>query len=652
MYTTNRVRMSGLYSGIDTDALIKQLMTSESAKLNKMTGTKTRTEWKKAAYTDFNNVLRKFREEQLSVLSSKANMLSKASYNVMNLKYANEKQPYFTVSAGTSAKAGTHTIDYIKQLAAGAKSQGESGVSGSEDGFSDLTKTLDEVFGNKVSAYNEFEINGVNFSFTSDSTLQQVMDRVNSSKAGVTMSYSQLTDSFSIESTTAGAKSGLVIKTIEGNLFSDDTAVDKKGVLGFKGGGIGVTSGRADEKSLANEGNSELGLDRVIAGLNSRERVQTGAGGLIEFTIATNNGTETFSFDANKATLNDIMKEVNESSLGVKFSYNAEADAFTLMSDGTATSIDITGQTGNLFGDGTTEGVLGINLGTYAADDNVIQTVTGKDAILSIDGVEVTRSSNKFSIDGLNFNLQRVFNATADPAAVESFSVTQDLDKAVENIREFVSAINTVVTSLYTSYYEKAVRGFDPLTDEEKDALTEKEVEKWETEAKKGLMRRDPYMGNLMNEIRSMFSSDMGGYGFMSEIGITTSAYKIGEPFQIEIDETKLQKALSDNPEKVMNMFTATSSSTDTATKKAESGFAVRISDAMLKFTTDVNSIAQKQIDESISSYEKRIKREQERLIQIEERYWKKYSALESALSQMQGQSDYVTQLFSSMSSN
>lgn len=153
----------------------------------------------------------------------------------------------------------------------------------------------------------------------------------------------------------------------------------------------------------------------------------------------------------------------------------------------------------------------------------------------------------------------------------------------------------------------------------------------------------------------------------MFEIGITTGSYT--NKGKLEVDETKLREKIMQDPEGVMELLFKTSSSSDKDTKKAETGIINRIYDNMVEGMKDVINKAgagdnaslyrkvqsnimiefvvkgsKSLIDEDLLSIAKRIDTENDKLAKVEDRYWKRFTALEKAMQQMNSQSTWLSQ--------
>ncbi|GHV09511.1 hypothetical protein FACS1894217_13950 [Clostridia bacterium] len=238
--TVNRI--TGMSSGMDTDALVKAMSGNQQLKIDQLLAKKTTAEWKSAQILENNNLLRTIKDDFLSALGSKS-MTKTSAYNTYNV--GGFTNPAVSIRATTGVTLGAHRVE-VSQLATAAKLQGgrfavegrtfaPTGVTlkdiaaGSQyssfEGLSpvELTNATGEPMldadGNAVMGY-EFKINGKAFQFKEGAKITDVMDTINRGGAGVKMSFSQLTGSFTLESTTTGAASALKIEENESNFFA------------------------------------------------------------------------------------------------------------------------------------------------------------------------------------------------------------------------------------------------------------------------------------------------------------------------------------------------------------------------------------------------------------------------------------------------
>ena len=207
------------------------------------------------------------------------------------------------------------------------------------------------------------------------------------------------------------------------------------------------------------------------------------------------------------------------------------------------------------------------------------------------------------------------------------------------------------------------------MTDEQKEAMSEKEIELWEEKAKSGMLRREPALENMLREMRAALYDMVGDY-HLTEIGIQTSKnYRDRGKLVLSDGGSVLREAIASDPNKVAEIFSRCSdvsySPNLTAEQRAqryrESGLAHRLSDILndnIRVTRDNDGrkgalleragiegdITQfnNYYDRQISDLNLKIDRVNEMLIRREEQYYRQFVAMEKALQQLYSQGDWL----------
>jgi flagellar hook-associated protein 2 len=185
------------------------------------------------------------------------------------------------------------------------------------------------------------------------------------------------------------------------------------------------------------------------------------------------------------------------------------------------------------------------------------------------------------------------------------------------------------------------------LSDEQKKDMTEKEIELWEDKARSGLLRNDPVLKSAMQDLRRAFMDSVtglaeGNINHLSQIGINTGSYTEGG--KLFIDEKKLSEALTNKPDEVMALFTTRDA--------AGNGVGARVYDTLNNIVKNLSekagssssSVDNSTLSKKIKQMNDEISRWQDRLTRVEDRYWKQFTAMEKALSQMNSQSAWMQQ--------
>jgi len=366
---------------------------------------------------------------------------------------------------------------------------------------------------------------------------------------------------------------------------------------------------------------------------------QFGLSGTIEFVLEGSRGSKGFSFDASTTNIYQVVSAVNAAGLGITAGYDAAGNRFylTTSSTGEAAKIRVTADSHNFLsgpaGDGS-DSVLKLKLKTG-------ETYTGQDAVFSFgDAFGLKSSTNTVTVAGITLTLKR-----AGTAAV---TVSADTDAVYSAIKGLVDAYNELVAKINGKLSETRYRDYAPLTDEQREKLTDEQEKKWEERARSGLLRNDPLLQGIVNKMRATAGSSPGGlssaYKNLASIGITTGSY--AEKGKLYIDEAKLKDALQKDLQGVMELFTRSSSN------YSEMGIAQRlyqdVNNAISQISAkaggdsafaapDSDAIGRqlKYIDESIAKMEGRLKKEEDRL-------WRQFTAMEEAVSRMNAQSAWL----------
>ena len=362
-------------------------------------------------------------------------------------------------------------------------------------------------------------------------------------------------------------------------------------------------------------------------------------GDTFEFTI---NG-KAFTF-ANTVSLDQIITTVNaDSTVGVNLFYDSFTDKLSI-------TTKVTGN--NKAGD---EIVLGNEpfLANLLQMAGAVET-GGENAVLKINGLETERTSNVFTVNGVTVNLKGV-----TPAGVPvKLEVQRDTEGMFNTIKDWVQKYNETLDVLNKKLKEERYRSFRPLTQEQMNQMTDRQIEQWEERAKSGLLQNDAVIRGELSKIRMAIYGTVAGLdadmNHLSEIGITTgvAAYASGNLVitddylsgKLVINEAELRKAINEDPDKVTRLFTNSSSVPE------EKGIGFRVYETLgsaIKKLADVAGsdgvlFDQSFIGERIRSMNEQIIREEDRIKMVENRYWRQFTALEKAINQMNVQSAWL----------
>ena len=347
---------------------------------------------------------------------------------------------------------------------------------------------------------------------------------------------------------------------------------------------------------------------------------------------------ETFKFKED-ATLGDVINGVNDSDAGVKISYSSLSDTFVMetTSSGAGFGIEI---------DDTASGLLKGIFGSAGGLDTGKVSIKGKDAIVEVNGVETTRSSNTFTINGITMELTK-----ANPNEEIVIGTERDIDTIVEGFKSFVEDYNAMLEKL-NGYMDEDpdYKDYAPLTDAQKKEMTENQIKLWEEKAKKGLVRRDSTVEAFLSEMRTiMYTTPDGSNIALYNIGIETGNYK--DQGKLVLDETALRNALASNPGGVEQLFTQAqdglaklldnSLKNVANTSSGSPGMLVQMA-GLKGYSSEKNNT----LSQQITSIEDRIEQLKSIYEKQKERYWKQFNTMERVLANMSSQSSYLSSQF------
>lgn len=254
-------------------------------------------------------------------------------------------------------------------------------------------------------------------------------------------------------------------------------------------------------------------------------------------------------------------------------------------------------------------------------------------------GLNIESRDNSYTINNINLQFHDVTEGHA------SLSVANDVDHAFDNIMAFVDKYNEVIDKLNKTQQERRYRDFPPLTQEQRDEMSEKEIERWEEQAKSGLLRGERVIVDGMTNMRRSWyesSNADGVYQSITQIGITTSKDYL-DGGKLIVDEEKLKEALRDNPSEVRKLFADSKNGVVGKLEKSVKQTIDRIHDHAGRATSTLDNYAlgkrMKDIDERISDF-------QRRLVQVENRYWNQFTQMEKAIQRLNEQSSYLFSQF------
>lgn len=617
------IRLSGMVSGMDTDALVKELVSSYRLKTDKYKKAQTKLEWKQDAWKELNTKIYKLYSTTLS------NMRQASYFNKKKTTVSDTSKA--SVIASSKAAIGSQTLE-VKQVATqgymtGATlnsnknitnntTLGELGIGSGDNGSIKITK------GNK-----DYVI-GV----TSNTTIEEFTKEL--TELGLNANFDEENQRFFITSKTTGSEENFTI-----------TGTNKAGEKALSV--LGLTKSYQTVGNRLELQNIPVGSEAIVDGDTKLSAL--GINTDISFYIQPDKNKEEYTQIklTPNTTINNVVSQLKSAGIDAGFDENKQrlyinsSTSIGWKEDPTNLNLDdmnVALEKLGLFGDNVQEKEVGAT------------KVEGTDAKIVLNGAEFESSTNSFSINGLTITARDVTDGEL------TLSTEMDADNIYNSIKDFFKQYNELIKEMDTLYNSASAKGYEPLTDEEKESMSDAEVEKWEKKIKDSLMRRDGTLSDVISSMKSVMQSsiEINGRNYsLTSFGIKTQSYfSSGDNekgvYHIDGDsedsvsafnDDRLKSMIVSDPEAVSSFFSQLSTKLyDTLTEKMKS---TKLSSAFTIYND-------KQMTNEYNDYKEKIKKWEDYVSQQEEYWYSKFTAMEKALSQLQSSTSALSGLLGS----
>lgn len=791
------IRLSGLASGIDTESIIKKLLSGEQTKVDREKQKKQVLEWKQTEYRTINTKL-------LALRTAAFDLKLDSTFNGKTVSSSDEKT--VTATANSEAINGTYNIK-VKQVAQRVSLSSTAALGSTGDKTSIATQ-FGIASGTKIAFTIEGKDGEIAFNFDAeDTSITDIVKSINKQNIGLNAYYDEGVDRFFLTSSEFGKEAKIAVKVDSvGGTTSFLKNYLKLNLDYSSPNETAPANGRMITSSKAIAATPPALTDNLSSLYGGTETIP----GTVSFTLEGGLGRHTFSFTTASTTIQQFLDGINaqQNNTGITASYNAATGNVSLLdskplatlntgssatnasltfteplytssdgtSSGTLTALtdgaDITSRftytgSGTLSSatyhwDGTTARVdfvvagaadtdtISLNSGTdslfdangsqyqsqaltYAAGSSAwtypttttnrliairsdaqdflggklnlaMTTVQGSGAIIDYnDTTDLTFDSNDFTLNNINFSL----NSTAVIGTSVSLKVTNDVDTAMEKIQTFIDAYNTTITYVNTKISETriiedhAVK-YQPLTDEQKEAMSEDDIKLWETKAKQGIMKNESILQNLASNLRSVMSSILQDkvadanvaskdelvdyvntsgnlvknckFTSLSAIGIDTEGYvsKSSDNAKLYVDTEALREALTNDAESVQKLFTLVQTDLSKQSTTVINGQTYKVSvdynigigqklyetltDSISELTNkaglDTSYYDNSLLTQEVNRQDDRINDLLEHMEDLEDRYYDQFAAMEQSLQKSNQMASWLAQKFGASSNS
>jgi flagellar hook-associated protein 2 len=657
------IRVSGLNSGLDTDSIIQELMSAYSAKTEKYEKQQTKLGWKQEAWESLNTKVNSFYKSVgklklssgYSMYKGSTSDTTKASVSVSGTAVVGSQKlhvlstaqsGYLTGGKLTSTSGSTVTKDTTMSELGFANGSGTFQVATKDDDGNDVTKNINITSSSTISdVVSQLKDAGLNASFDS-----------NNGRIFLSSKTTGTDGDFTLTGTNAGGKSALSLlgldsservtgDTVKTPTGSTATSSSTLGYLGLSGSGklkVSTTNskGETTEQYISIDANEDISsvVDKLkLAGLDASFNDSTG-----KFSLNTTDGGS-FTIEAADGE-------------------GADADEIAASKANNDTLLS----------------VLGLGQSQITKTQSAVK-IDGSDAAISLNGVIYTSSSNNFSINGLTITTSAVTDDLSDQydslrddngvidwtkvdvsglddSKAVTISTSVDAQGIYDTIKDFLTSYNNIINEITKLYNADSASDYEPLTDDEKDSMSDTEISKWETKIKDSLLRRDTTLNTLMSAMKNAMAQtfEVNGKKYaLSSFGIKTLTYGTAaddeeNAYHIDGDEDdentsgntdKLLAAINDDPQAVVDFMKQ-------LTTKLYTAIDNQMQSSTLRSRYSIYN--DKELKSQYSTLTTTISDWEDKVSDKEDYYYSKFASMETALGTLQSQTSSLTGLLGS----
>ena len=426
---------------------------------------------------------------------------------------------------------------------------------------------------------------------------------------------------------------------------------------------LGIQKGASNKLNL--EGSIRDNIDKLIPDGPDAEAKRAQFLNSLETDGLVINGVKISGVTADTSIQGMIDKINTNKDVGVKASYLSSTNQFVLISSetGSGREIKLEGASADILG-AVKDAAGNYTDGNFEMGKNAQVLVSYGNGISTM----IESSSNTFDLEGLRVTVSQEFgNVTQDASGVwnsdrskaVTFSAKADVDGVTETVKKFIEEYNEMIKEINTQVTTRPDKSYGPLTEEQKDEMSDKSIENWEKKAKQGLLYNDATMRALSLDMQGVLTNLMANganYKDLEEMGITISDDYL-DGGTITFDEAKFKAAMTSDPEKVSNVFTGggdikkglASIIEDTLTPYATK-YANRNGNSYGRLIEEAGSekiplsIMNNQIYKDLKEMQSVLDTLNARLASEQDRYISQFTTMETLINQMNSQASYLAQ--------
>lgn len=711
------IRITGMYSGLDTESIISELASAQSAKKNSLVKAQTKLSWKQDAWKALNTKIYSLYSNTLS------NLRFEGSYQKKATKVSNEKA--VSVITSNDSVNGVQSMKITQLAKAGYLTGAE--ITAEDGSACKKTTTMGDL---GLTGEGSFTVTvgskSTEIKIDADTTISQVVSKLQS--AGVNANFDEKNHRFFVSSKDTGADKNFVLSGSNANgmealsklglLTEADLQSDEYKTWASYATDVDAYNARIDSE-LAKRAASYKKQNDELA--KSNEELQKKLDALKKEPNYTADktadelyeklyGPETAKVDdeGNAVTDKDgkpvmervggLKKELDDAKAALEAAQKAgDEDAITAaqtaLTEKQAEFNEVNGQYSIVKASESYQAAIDKNNAAIAenkdyytvdADNKVAGTaaletqirtefdakvatavdiisdpnaykacegatkVTGQNAIISLNDAVFESSTNTFEVNGLTIT------ALTETSETITLTTGEDTDGIYDMIKNFFTEYNKLINEMDSLYNADSAKGYDPLLSEEKAEMSDSEIEEWEKKIKGSLLRRDQTLDSVSSAMKNVFLKGVTVNGktmYLSDFGINTLGYfksadNEKNAYHIDGDEDDanvkdkdnvLKAMIASDPDTVTSFFSALSKNLyDELTEQMSTS-------SMSSAFTVYND---KEMKEEYDDYTEKIKKQEEKVNALMDKWYAKFSSMETALSKLEAKNSAVSSMF------
>ena len=672
------IRITGLNSGLDTETIITELVSAQSAKKNSLVKAQTKLSWKMDAWKTLNSKIYSFYTGTVSDLRF-SSAYAKKKTTVSNSSIA-------SVIADANATDGVQTLKVNKLAKSGYLTGAElKKANGSLASYTSATK-LKDIEGMQLDGDGKISLTlktggkSTDISLSGDATIADLTKQLKN--AGVNASFDETYQRFFISSTTTGKDADFSLAANNQNGFNALTAM-----------GINVLDDatKSEYTRFANMSDADKAA-YIDAQVQAKTEKANAAITAAEKTIADNQKLYDEFFEKNDDR--DFVKselQTSEQITKFKEALTAQRDSLKEAPEGetdeekTAREAKLKEMEAKLKNADTLAGYVSKmesaqqtkadNEALVANDSAAIRNdvtqdleqritmaqaalsssdysakatrIQGQDAEIELNNATFTSAANNFTINGMTIT------ALAESSETVTMTTSNDYDGIYDTIKKFIKGYNELINEMDKLYNADSSKGYEPLTSDEKKEMSDSEIEEWEKKIKDSLLRRDNTLSDVSSAMEEVMGSGFtigGKTYYLSSFGINTLGYFTSadnEKHAYHIDGDKEDSSTSNNTDILKTMITNEPKTVIDFFQQLNNSLYSKLTEKMSanSMRSIYKAYNDKQMKQEYDDYTSDIAAQEEKLTALQDKWYEKFSAMETALAKLSSKTSAIAGL-------